>query len=87
MKLKTLTPEARRALELLPDEWTPMPVGFRVGDGLADMTRRGLVEHKRGRPFPKAPHRVSVRRTAKGREALGLEAALTPNQGDDHAQA
>lgn len=73
MKLRPLTSEARRALELLPDEWTVMPTGFRVGAGLADMARRGYAEHKRGRPFPKAPHRVSVRRTAKGRAAVGLE--------------
>jgi len=75
MKLRplSLTPEARRALELLPDAWRMMPTGFRVGAGLLDMKRLALVETKRDRPFPKAPHRVYVRRTAKGREAVGLE--------------
>jgi hypothetical protein len=70
---RPLSREAKLALQSMTDAWRMTPPCFTASATLEGLELSGLAETKRERHGVPSVYRVFIRRTAKGRAALGLE--------------
>lgn len=67
-----LPADARRVLELCPDELTMQAAEYHPGAIMRALKDAGFVRLRRERPHPGSPFRYFIRRTNEGRAELGL---------------